>query len=234
MGLIWDGFTSALRLLWNRDPETMEILWLSLRVSLSATAIALLLGLPIGMLIAVGRFPGRKLLLAVVNTGMGLPPVVAGLFVTLLLWRSGPLGAADLLYTPTAMIIAQSFIATPLVAGISTAALQQVDPEFRTQMLGLGAGRLRSLYEVAREARLALLAAVMAGFGGVISEVGAAAMVGGNIKHQTRVLTTATVQQTAMGNFGAAIAYGLILLAIAFLVVFVLTLAQQRQSLWAR
>ena len=120
MGLIWDGFTSALRLLWNRDPETMEILWLSLRVSLSATVIALLIGLPVGMLIAVGRFPGRKLLLAVVNTGMGLPPVVAGLFVTLLLWRSGPLGAAGLLYTPTAMIIAQAFIATPLVAGIST------------------------------------------------------------------------------------------------------------------
>jgi len=234
MGLIWDGFTSALRLIWNRDPETMEIVWLSLRVSLTATVVALLLGLPIGMLIAVGRFPGRKLLLAVVNTGMGVPPVVAGLFVTLLLWRSGPFGAAELLYTPTAMIIAQAFIATPLVAGISTAALQQVDPEFRTQMLGLGAGRFRSLFEVAREARLPLLAAVMAGFGGVISEVGAAMLVGGNIKHQTRVLTTAAVQQTAMGNFGAAIAYGLILLVIAFLVVLVLTLAQQRQSLWAR
>jgi tungstate transport system permease protein len=234
MGLIWDGFTTALQLLWERDPETMRILWLSLRVSISATVIALLVGIPLGMLIAVGRFPGRRLLLAVVNTGMGLPPVVAGLFVTVLLWRSGPLGAYALLYTPTAMIIAQAFIATPLVTGISTAALQQVDPEFRTQMLGLGAGRLRSLYEVAREARLPLLAAVMAGFGGVISEVGAAMMVGGNIKDQTRVLTTAAVQQTGMGNFGAAIAYGLILLAIAFVVVFVLTLAQQRQSLWAR
>jgi tungstate transport system permease protein len=234
MELIWDGFTTALQLLWNRDPETMDILWLSLRVSLTATAIALIIGVPLGMLIAVGRFPGRKLLLAVVNTGMGLPPVVAGLFVTLFLWRSGPLGAAGLLYTPTAMIIAQAFIATPLVAGISTAALQQVDPEFRTQMLGLGAGRLRSLYEVAREARLALLAAVMAGFGGVISEVGAAMMVGGNIKDQTRVLTTAAVQQTAMGNFGAAIAYGLILLGVAFVVVLVLTLAQQRHSLWTR
>jgi len=234
MELIWDGFTTALQLLWDRDPETIEILWLSLRVSLGATAVALVLGIPIGMLIAVGRFPGRRLVLALVNTGMGLPPVVAGLFVTLLLWRSGPLGAADLLYTPAAMVIAQALIATPLVAGISTAALQQVDPEFRTQMLGLGAGRLRSLYEVAREARLPLLAAVMAGFGGVISEVGAAMMVGGNIKGQTRVLTTAAVQQTAMGNFGAAIAYGLILLAVAFLVVLVLTLAQQRYSLWAR
>lgn len=234
MGLIWDGFTTALQLLWNRDPETMQILLLSLRVSLTATGVALVIGIPLGMLLAVGRFPGRRLLLALVNTGMGLPPVVAGLVVTLLLWRSGPLGSAGLLYTPAAMITAQAVIATPLVAGISTAALQQVDPEFRTQMLGLGAGRVRSLYEVAREARLPLLAAVMAGFGGVISEVGAAMMVGGNIKGQTRVLTTAAVQQTAMGDFGAAIAYGLILLAIAFAVVLVLTLAQQRSSLWAR
>ncbi|MGZ4431393.1 MAG: ABC transporter permease [Gaiellales bacterium] len=234
MDVLGNGFTEALRLLWERDPETMHILWLSLRVSLTATFVALIAGLPVGMALAVGRFPGRRLMLALVNTGMGLPPVVAGLFVTVMLWRSGPLGALSLLYTPTGMIIAQALIATPIVAAISTAALQQVDPEFRTQMLGIGAGRLRSLYEVAREARLPLLAAVMAGFGGVISEVGAAMMVGGNIRDQTRVLTTAAVQQTSMGNFGAAIAYGLILLAIAFLVVLVLTLAQQRTSAWQR
>lgn len=162
------------------------------------------------------------------NTGMGLPPVVVGLFVTVMLWRSGPLGPLELLYTPAAMVVAQSVIALPLVAGISAAALQQVDPDFRVQMTALGASRARALWTVAVEARLPLLAAVMAGFGAVVSEVGAAMMVGGNIVGQTRVLTTAAVLETSKGNFALAIALGLILLAIAFSVIVMLTLVQQR------
>ena len=159
---------------------------------------------------------------------MSMPPVVVGLVLTVLLWRAGPLGAFDLLYTPAAMVLAQAVIALPLVAGISAAALQQIDPDFRVQMEALGASRARALWTVVVEARLPLLAAVMAGFGAVISEVGAAMMVGGNIAGHTRVLTTAAVLETSRGNFAEAIALGLILLAIAFAVIAVLTAAQQR------
>jgi len=228
LDVLWAALREALALLGRGDPETYEIIGLSLRVSLTATAIAFALGLPLGMMLAFGAFPGRRLGLAAVNTGMGLPPVVVGLFVTVMLWRSGPLGPLELLYSPTAMVVAQSVIALPLVAGISAAALQQIDPDFRVQMRALGAGRARALWTVAVEARLPLLAAVMAGFGAVVSEVGAAMMVGGNITGQTRVLTTAAVLETSKGEFAIAIALGLILLAIAFAVIVVLTLAQQR------
>jgi tungstate transport system permease protein len=153
---------------------------------------------------------------------------VVGLVVTVALWRSGPLGHLELLYTPSAMVVAQAAIGTPLVAGISAAALQQVDPDFRVQMQALGASRLRSLWAVAVEARLPLLAAVMAGFGAAVSEVGAAMMVGGNIAGETRVLTTAAVLETSKGNLAVAVAFGLILLLLAFAVNLVLTLAQQR------
>ena len=154
-----DAFGEALSLLLSGDRETWEIIGRSLRISLTATVLALLLGLPVGAALAFGRFRGRRIALALVNTGMGVPPIVAGLVVTILLWRSGPLGGLGLLYTPTAMVIAQTAIALPLVAGFSTAALQHVDPDFRLQMQALGAGRLRSLWTVAVEARLPLLAA---------------------------------------------------------------------------
>jgi tungstate transport system permease protein len=226
--VLWQGVRDAVGLLAGGDPELVDIILRSLRISLTATAIAFGLGMPLGMLVAFGRFPGRRLVLAAVNTGMGMPPVVVGLLVTVLLWRSGPLGALGLLYTPTAMVIAQAAIATPLVAGVSAAGLQQVDPDFRVQMEALGASRPQALLEVAVEARLPLLAAVMAGFGAVISEVGAAMMVGGNIVGETRVLTTAAVLATARGAFALAIALGLILLLIAFAVNLALTLAQQR------
>lgn len=228
MDVLWQAVRDAIALLVGGDGETYEIIFRSLRISLTATVIAFALGLSLGMLVAFGRFPGQRLLQALVNTGMGMPPVVIGLFVTVMLWRNGPLGALELLYTPTAMVIAQAVIAVPLVAGISAASLQQVDPEFRIQMEALGATRARALWTVAVEARLPLLAAVMAGFGAVVSEVGAASMVGGNIAGETRVLTTAAVMETSRGDFAAAIAYGLILLTIAFAVVLVLTLAQQR------
>jgi tungstate transport system permease protein len=228
MDVIWDALGDAFNLLISGDAETFEIIALSLRISLTATVIAFALGLPLGMLLAFGRFRGRRLALATVHTGMGMPPVVVGLIVTVALWRSGPLGGLDLLYTPSAMIVAQAAIGTPLVAGISAAALQQVDPDFRVQMQALGASRLRSLWAVAVEARLPLLAAVMAGFGAAVSEVGAAMMVGGNIAGETRVLTTAAVLETSKGNLALAVALGLILLLLAFAVNLVLTLAQQR------
>jgi tungstate transport system permease protein len=227
MGVLWDAFTEALRLLVTGDAETWEIIGRSLSISLTATAIAFALGLPVGAMLAFGRFPGRRLALSVVNTGMGVPPIVAGLVITVLLWRSGPLGSLGLLYTPTAMVIAQSAIALPLVAGLSSAGLQQVDPELRLQMQALGAGRVRSLWVVATEARLPLLAAGMAGFGAVVSEVGSALMVGGNIAGQTRVLTTAAVLEASKGAFALALAFGLILLVIAFAVNVVLTAVQQ-------
>ena len=228
MGVLWDALVEAFRLLLTGDAQTWEIIARSLRTSLTATAIAFAVGLPVGALLAFGRFRGRGVALALVNTGMGVPPVVAGLLITVLLWRSGPLGSLGLLYTPTAMVIAQTAIALPLVAGLSAAALQHVDPEFRLQMQALGAGRIRSLWVVATEARLPLLAAGMAGFGAVISEVGAALMVGGNIAGQTRVLTTAAVLEASKGAFALALALGLILLVIAFAVNLVLTAVQQR------
>jgi tungstate transport system permease protein len=224
------GVLDAVRLLATGDEDTWSITALTLRISLTATAIALLLGVPLGTGLALGRFRGRQVVLAAANTGMGLPPVVIGLFVTVLLWRSGPLGGLGLLYTPTAMVIAQAGIATPVVAALTAAALQQVDSDFVVQMRALGATGPRALAALLAEARLPLLAAGMAGFGAVVSEVGAAQMVGGNIEGQTRVLTTAAVLATSRGEFSLAIAFGIVLLAIAFGVNFAATIVQQRQT----
>jgi tungstate transport system permease protein len=229
MELIWDGIKQALWLLVSGDREVLGITFLSLQVSAVATALSLLVGIPLGTLIALTRFPGRALVVSLVNTGMGLPPVVVGLFVSIFLWRSGPLGFLDLLYTPTAIVIAQFVIAAPIVTGLTLAAVQQIQPAFRLQILALGASRVQLLWVLLREARLPLLAAVMAGFGGVISEVGASMMVGGNIRGQTRVLTTATVLETGKGNFDVAIALSLLLLVITFFVNWALTWIQQRR-----
>jgi tungstate transport system permease protein len=228
LDILLGGLADAVRLLLTGDDDTWSITALTLRVSLTATAVALLVGLPLGAAVALTRFPGRRVVLAGANTGMGLPPVVVGLFITVLLWRSGPLGAFGLLYTPTAMIIAQAVIATPIVVALVATALQQVDPDFRVQMEAVGATPLRALLALLAEARLPLLAAAMAGFGAVVSEVGAAQMVGGNLDGQTRVLTTAAVLATSRGQFALAIAFGLILLVIAFLVNLALTLVQHR------
>jgi tungstate transport system permease protein len=228
LDVLLGGLADAVRLLLTGDDDTWSITALTLRVSLTATAVALLVGLPLGAAVALTRFPGRRVVLAGANTGMGLPPVVVGLFITVLLWRSGPLGAFGLLYTPTAMIIAQAVIATPVVVALVATALQQVDPDFRVQMKAVGATPLRALLALLAEARLPLLAAAMAGFGAVVSEVGAAQMVGGNLEGQTRVLTTAAVLATSRGQFALAIAFGLILLVIAFLVNLALTLVQHR------
>ena len=228
MGLIWEGIRKAAELLWTLDPEVLGITLFSLKVSILATLVSLVLGGAAGMAIALSRFPGRRLLISVINTGMGLPPVVVGLFVTILLWRNGPLGFMELLYTPSAIILAQTVIATPIIAGISLAAIQQLPADLRLQILSLGASRWQMLRMLALEARLPLMAAVMAGFGGVISEVGASIMVGGNIKGSTRVLTTATVMETGKGNFDTAIALSLILMVLMFAVNGALTHIQQR------
>jgi len=228
MDIIFDGLYKAGLLLAKLDSEVLSVVWLSLAISGTATLISLLLGLLGGMVLAFTRFPGRNLLMALVNTGMGVPPVVVGLFVSIMLWRSGPFGALGLLYTPSAMVLAQTVIATPIVMGLSAAALGQLPPKLRLQVLALGATRCQMVWILLKEARLPLLAAVMAGFGGVISEIGASIMVGGNIKGYTRVLTTATVMETGKGNFDVAIALGVILLLLALAVNSLLTRVQQQ------
>jgi tungstate transport system permease protein len=228
MDVIWQGLLKAFQLLISGDPEVMQIALLSLEVSGMATLVSLVIGLPLGSILALGRFPSRRFWLSLVNTGMALPPVVVGLVVSLFLWRSGPLGDLQLMYTPAAIVIAQTIIAAPVVIGLTSAALQQLNPRLRLQLLGLGASRWQALWLMWKEARLPLLAALMAGFGSVISEVGASMMVGGNLRGETRVLTTAIVLETGMGEFAFAIALSVLLLGLAFLVNLGLTLIQQR------
>lgn len=228
MDLLGSALVEAVRLLLTGDPTVWEITLRSLRVSLTATVLSLAVGVPFGAWLALANFPGRRLLLALVNTGMGLPPVVAGLLITMMLWRSGPFGQFGLLYTPTAIVVAQFLLAAPIVTGLSAASVQQLNPKLRLQILALGASRPQYFWLLIREARLPLLAAVMAGFGAVISEVGAAMMVGGNIAGQTRVLTTAMVQETSQGRFQVALALGLILLILVYLVNLTFTVVQQR------
>ncbi len=229
MDLILEGIFKAFYLLVTLDPEVLSITLLSLQVSGTATLISLLLGVSVGTLLALTEFRGRKFVVSLINTGMGLPPVVVGLFVTIFLWRNGPLGFLGILYTPFAMILAQAVIATPIVMGISLAAIQHLPRKLRLQILALGATRAQMVWILIKEARLPLLAGVMAGFGGVISEVGASIMVGGNIKGYSRVLTTATVMETSRGNFDIAIALGIILLLLAYFINLVLTHIQQRE-----
>jgi tungstate transport system permease protein len=229
MDIIFEGIKQALSLLISLDPEVMGITWLSLKVSGTATLISLFIGIGVGTAVALTSFPGRQIVVSLINTGMALPPVVVGLFVTIFLWRNGPFGALEILYTPMAIIIAQAIIATPIVMGITLAAMQQLPRKLRLQIMALGATRFQMVWLLIKEAKLSLMAAVMAGFGGVISEVGASIMVGGNIKGYTRVLTTATVMETSKGNFDVAIALGVILLIFAFAINLVLTRVQQRE-----
>jgi tungstate transport system permease protein len=230
MDLIAEGFVKAFRLLITLDPEVLGITFLSLMVSGTATVISLTLGISSGAAVALTSFPGKKIVVSLVNTGMGLPPVVVGLFVSIFLWRNGPLGFLGLLYTPTAIIVAQAIIATPIVMGITIGALQSLPANLRLQILAMGATRTQMVWMLVKEARLPLMAGVMAGFGGVISEVGASIMVGGNIRGYTRVLTTATVMETGRGNFDVAIALSVLLLFFSLLINYALTLVQQRDK----
>lgn len=229
MELIVDSLGEALRRLAALDPEIRDAAATSLVVSGTATVLAILSGIPLGALIGVGRFRGRTALLSLVNTGMGLPPVVVGLFIALLVYRTGPLGDLGLYCTRPAMIAAQYVLAVPEVIGLTAIAIQSVDPMLRVQLLALGATPWQALLILIRETRLLLLTAAMAAFGAVISEIGASLMTGCNLKGDTRILTTVIVLDTSAGNFGGAIALAIILLAVVLLVNGLTTWLQQRR-----
>ncbi len=230
MELLWEGFIAAIGLIVRGDPDLQGIAGLSLCVSGAATALAALSGIPLGVTLHLKRFRGRRTLGVLVNTGMGLPPVVVGLVVTLLLWRTGPFGALRLLYTPSAMVLAQLLVALPLVAGFTRVALDLLDPDLVMALRADGAGDGRTGYELARAAGRPLLVAVAAGFGRAISEVGASLMVGGNIVGQTRILTTGIALETQRGEFTLAIALGMVLLVLALVVNSALGLASVSNS----
>ena len=198
------------------DPALLEIVALTLRVTGTALIISTLIGVPLGALLGLARFRAKRLVTLLLYTGMGLPPVVVGLFVYLLLSRSGPMGSLNWLFTPSAMSAAQTVIAFPLVTGLTMSAVAAVDPALRQQVFALGATRGQIAWAVLREARVGVTAAIVAAFGGIISEVGAVMLVGGNIAGQTRVLTTAIVLYTRQGDFALAMALGVILLALTF------------------
>ncbi len=228
MNTFFEGLLQAFRLLFDLDPDLMEIIGLSLRVSGIALAISVALGLPLGAWLGLRRFRGRRLAVALLYTGMGLPPVVVGLTVYLMLSRQGPLGDLGWLFTPRAMIVAQVVLALPLVAGFTMTALAAIPPEMGLQIRSLGATPLQTYLTLLFEARAGVLAAIVAGFGAIISEVGSVMIVGGNIAHKTRVLTTAIVLETSKGNFDLAIALGIILLVLAFSANWLVLLLQGR------
>lgn len=218
-------------LLTSADSDVFQVTLMTLFVSGIATGISVLLGLPLGLWLALVDFPGKNILTSLINFGMGLPPVVIGLFVSLLLWRSGLLGNLNLMYTPTAMIIAESFIAFPIVAGFSFAAIISINPKLTWRLLSMGATNWQVNWLLIKEARLGLTAAIIAGFGRVISEVGASMMVGGNIKGQTRVLTTAIVLEVEKGNYDVAMAIAYILLIITYGIILLLTILQHERKI---
>lgn len=230
-----NGFLEAIRLIFNGDPDLLEIVLLSARVSGTALFIAVLIGIPIGALLGLGQFVGRQFVVIFVYTGMGFPPVVVGLIVYLLLSRNGPLGQveSDLiprLFTPEAMILAQSIIAIPLVAGFTLAAVLGVDPQLGVQIKSLGATRWQVIWTILSEARVGVIIAIVAALGRIAAEVGAVMLVGGNIAGRTRVLTTAVVLETRKGNFELAIALGIILISLAFVINTLMLLLQRRVS----
>jgi len=228
---IIEGALKAFELLTSGDSDVFQVMIMTLFVSGTATAISVLLGLPLGLWLALVDFVGKQTLSSLINFGMGLPPVVVGLVVSLFLWRSGPLGNLDLMYTPTAMIIAEAIIAFPIVAGFSFTAIISINPKLRWRLLSMGATQWQVNWLLIKEARLGLMAAIMAGFGRVISEVGASMMVGGNIKGQTRVLTTAIVLEVGKGNYDVAMAIAYILLIITYTVIVLLTILQHDRKI---
>lgn len=226
MDNIIQGIIQAVQLLVSGDSDIFQVMSLTLVVSGIATVISVSLGVPFGLWLALKDFSGKQALTSLVNFGMGLPPVVVGLVVSLFLWRYGPFGNLNLMYTPTAMVLTQAIIALPIVASLSFAAILSINPKLRWQLLSMGATPWQANLLLIREARLGLMAAVIAGFGRIISEVGASMMVGGNIKGQTRVLTTAIVMEVGKGNYDVAIAISFILLLIAYSVIVFMTLLQ--------
>lgn len=220
MNDLFHGLVQALGLILSLDPALYEIIWFSLYVSGIALAFSTLIGIPLGAFMGLKRFVGRRFVMALLYTGMGFPPVVIGLFVYLTLSRSGPVGGLGWLFTPRAIIVAQVIIAFPLVAGFTMAAVMGVNPNLRRQLLSLGATDWQATLAILTEARIGVIVSIIAGFGSIISEVGAVMLVGGNIEGKTRTLTTAIVLETGKGNFDLAIALGVILLFLSFLINF--------------
>ncbi|CAM3916566.1 ABC transporter permease [Mesobacillus thioparans] len=229
MELLLEGLKKAIEMILSGDRDILEITLLTLRVSITAVLISTMIGIPAGMFLGLARFPGRKLLLAIINIGMGLPPVVAGLWITLFLWRSGPLGDLAWLYTPMAIIMAQILVSLPIVTALTSTAFQQINPKLILQVKALGATKFQLYWILMKEVKLAILAAIIAGFGRVIAEVGAAMMVGGNLSGETRILTTSIVMEVSKGNFDIALALSFILMTLAFIITFSLTYLQQRK-----
>ncbi len=234
MGIFIDAFRDGLSMLVTGAADVWTIVLVSIQVSGAAVALALVLGIPIGFLLGTKRFIGRRMMLVIANTGMGLPPVVVGLIVAMLLSRRGPFGNLELLYSQPAMVFAQLIIALPVVAAVSAAAVSAVPRELRLQARSLGASRLQEALMTLKEARMGLIAAVAAGFGSIISEVGAVTMVGGNLAGKTRVMTTAIVQYTRMGDYGPALALASLLMGIVLVVNILLTRVQQSAERYER
>jgi tungstate transport system permease protein len=230
MELLFNGIKAAIGLIVSLNGGFLEILSLTLVLVLISTFISTFIGLPVGVLIAINRFKARNFLLALVNAGMGLPPVVVGLFYSILLWRSGPLGFLNILYTPYAIVIGQVTISLPIIMGLTCSAVQGIDPGYRLQARALGANRIQEIVKAVAEARLGYFAALIAGFGSIISEVGSVLMLGGNIKGQTRVMTTAIVLETKKGNFELAISLGIVLLLLTFAASYLGTWLQQGRA----
>jgi tungstate transport system permease protein len=217
MNDLLQGCIQAVRLIFSLDPALYEIIWLSLYVAGIALAFSTLVGIPLGAVMGLKRFLGRRFVMALLYTGMGFPPVVIGLFVYLIFSRSGPAGTLGWLFTPRAIIVAQTIISFPLVAGFTMAAVMGVDPNLRQQLFSLGATKWQATVAILSEARIGVIVSIIAGFGSIISEVGAVMLAGGNIEHKTRTLTTAIVLETRKGSFDLAIALGIILLLLTFL-----------------
>jgi tungstate transport system permease protein len=227
---IWEGLKQAVRLILQGDPDILEVVVLTLKVSGFATLISVMIGIPLGLCVAMANFRGKKAIISLVNAGMALPPTVAGLWVSLFLWRNGPFGSLGLMYTPPAMVIAQAIIAIPIVTGLTMAAVQQLNPKLKLQILALGASPLQLWWLLLRECRFGLMGAIMAGLGRVIAEVGASMAVGGNILHETRVLTTSIVLEIRKGQFDVAIALGFVLMALSYGITALLTMFQQKMQ----
>jgi tungstate transport system permease protein len=230
MDLLINGFVKAWQMLISGNQEILKITWLTIKVSMTAILFSTLVGIPFGVLLGLLRFPGRKIVLVFINIGMGLPPVVAGLWITIFLWRSGPLGWLSWLYTPTAIVLAQILVSLPIVIGLTSSAFQQIDGKFLMQLKALGATKGQTLILLLKETKVAIFAAVIAGLGRILAEVGAAMMVGGNLRDETRILTTSIVMEVSKGNFDVALALSFILMAIAFIITFILTFLQQRSG----
>ncbi len=230
MEFIGDVIAEGWRTLTSFGPDLRDVLWLTLVVSGLATAIGVVIGVPLGLAIGLGRFRGRGIVLTLVNVGMGIPPVLAGLLVLLLLWSEGPAGSLDLLFTPAAMVLVQALLATPIAAGVTVGAVGNLSPDAREQLAALRLSPWARGPVVLREVSTGIVAAVAAAFGRVVSEVGAVLIVGGNIMGETRVLTTAIVQETRQARFGAALALGALLLLISLVVNAALTWVQLREQ----